>query len=45
MSYVLEIKLLVDSALTELEEIKAAGKVQNNPVSEESFLCRWVAQA
>ncbi|MDD1780624.1 DUF2913 family protein [Enterovibrio sp. ZSDZ35] len=45
MSYILDIKSLVDSALAELDEMKAAGKVQNNPVSEESFLCRWVAQA
>lgn len=45
MSYIKEIKSVVDTALAELEEVKAAGKVQNNPVSEESFLCRWVAQA
>nr|WP_232313404.1 DUF2913 family protein [Enterovibrio coralii] len=45
MSYILDIKSLVDSALAELEEAKASGKIQSNPVSEESFLCRWVAQA
>lgn len=45
MSYINEIKSVVDSALADLEEVKAAGKVQSNPVSEESFLCRWVAQA
>ncbi|KKD58205.1 hypothetical protein RN22_22275 [Grimontia sp. AD028] len=45
MSYIKDIKSVVDSALAELEEAKASGKLQSNPVSEESFLCRWVAQA
>lgn len=45
MSYIEDIKSVVDSALAELETAKASGKLQNNPVSEESFLCRWVAQA
>ncbi|MEZ8143845.1 hypothetical protein A1OO_08855 [Enterovibrio norvegicus FF-33] len=45
MSYIKEIKSVVDSALSELNDAKAAGKIQNNPVSEDSFLCRWVAQS
>ncbi|MEI8611989.1 DUF2913 family protein [Enterovibrio sp. Hal110] len=45
MSYVEDIKLLVDTAMTELQDAKNNGKVQANPNSEESFLCRWVAQA
>ncbi|MDD1791699.1 DUF2913 family protein [Enterovibrio makurazakiensis] len=45
MSYIIEIKSVVDTALSELNDAKAAGKIQSNPVSEDSFLCRWVAQS
>lgn len=45
MSYTKEIKHLAQSALDELNEVLLQKKIPSNPVSEETFLCRWVAQA
>ncbi|MFD2179594.1 DUF2913 family protein [Veronia pacifica] len=45
MSYVNDIQRLVNTALSELQQAIDEKKIQPNPVSEESFLCRWFAQA
>ncbi|RXJ74252.1 hypothetical protein CS022_04115 [Veronia nyctiphanis] len=45
MNYVEEIQRLVDTALNELEKAISEKKIQSGPVSEEAFLCRWIAQA
>ncbi len=45
MSYTKEIKYLAQSALDELNEALLQKKIPANPISEETFLCRWIAQA
>ncbi len=45
MSYTIEIKKLVDTALAELAQVVESKKIPNTPVSKETFMCRWLAQA
>ncbi len=45
MSYTIEIKKLVDTALAELAQVIESKKIPNTPVSKETFMCRWLAQA
>ncbi len=45
MSYTKEIKHLAQSALDELNEALLQKKIPSTPISEDTFLCRWVAQA
>ncbi len=45
MSYTKEIKQLAQDALNALQDAKALKKIPSNPITEETFLCRWVAQA
>lgn len=45
MKYVDEIQHLVNSALKEMSDAIAAGKLVSAPANKELFLCRWVAQA
>lgn len=45
MSYTIEIKRLASLALSELNDALTQKKIPTNPISEEGFLCRWVATA